>query len=298
MATNQMAGSDKSAPAPAENGADLGTGSVLQVAARRIGRLEARLLLQHLTGLSASALVAHPERQLDADSAAAYAALVARRAAGEPVAYLVGRREFYGRDFCVAPGVLIPRPETELLVERALARIARLAAPQILDLGCGSGCIGISLALERPDAQVTAVDASAEALAMTRRNALALGARLELLAGDWFGALASGRGSVRYHLIVSNPPYIAEADPHLCQGDLRFEPMRALASGADGLDALRRIVAEAPAYLHPGGRLLFEHGYDQAGAARELLLAAGYGDIEQHRDLAGIVRVSGGCRQG
>ncbi|KYC28857.1 N5-glutamine methyltransferase, modifies release factors RF-1 and RF-2 [Sterolibacterium denitrificans] len=293
MATERA---DAPACAPVETGVDMG--AAMQAAAQRIGRLEARLLLQHLSGLSASALVAHPEYPLDAAVAAAYAALVARRAAGEPMAYLTGRREFYGRDFFVAPGVLIPRPETELLVELALAKVAGIAAPRILDLGCGSGCIGISLALERPDARVTALDASGEALAIARRNAQALGARVELLESDWFAALASRCGSERYHLIVSNPPYIAEADPHLRQGDLRFEPLCALASGADGLDALRRIAAEAPAHLHPAGWLLFEHGFDQVGAARELLLAAGYGRIEQQRDLAGIVRVSGGCRPG
>lgn len=269
-------------------------GSSLDAATRRIGRLEARLLLQHVTGLSASALAAYPERLLDAAAAATYAALVARREAGEPIAYLTGRREFYGRDFQVGPGVLIPRPETELLVELGLAKVQGIAAPRILDLGCGSGCIAISLALERPDAVVCALDASEAALAITRQNAATLGARLDCRASDWCSAL-NGE-SERFHLIVANPPYIPDADPHLGQGDLRFEPSTALASGADGLDDLRRIVAVAPAHLLPGGWLLFEHGYDQAAAAHALLTAVGYADIEQHRDLAGIVRVSGGRR--
>jgi release factor glutamine methyltransferase len=268
-------------------------GVALQAAAQRIGRLEARLLLQHLTGLTASALVAHPEKPLDAATVSAYQALVERRVAGEPIAYLTGQREFYGRDFAVAPGVLIPRPETELLVEWALNKMANINAPSVLDLGCGSGCIGITLALERPDAQVTALDASAAALTIARQNANMLGAKVQLLESHWFSALLTEQ--TRHHLIVSNPPYIPAADPHLSQGDLRFEPLSALASGADGLADLRHIVVEARAYLQPGGWLLFEHGYDQAAAARKLLLAAGYADIEQHCDLAGIVRVTGGC---
>lgn len=271
-------------------------GVALQAAAQRIGRLEARLLLQHLTGLTASALVAHPDKPLDAATVSAYRALVERRVAGEPIAYLTGRREFYGRDFAVAPGVLIPRPETELLVEWALNKMANINASSVLDLGCGSGCIGITLALERPDAQVTALDASAAALTIARQNASMLGAKVQLLESHWFSALLTEQ--TRHHLIVSNPPYIPAADPHLSQGDLRFEPLSALASGADGLADLRHIVVEARAYLQPGGWLLFEHGYDQAAAARELLLAAGYADIEQHRDLAGIVRVTGGCWTG
>lgn len=269
-------------------------GSSLDAATRRIGRLEARLLLQHVTGLTASVLAAYPERLLDAAAAATYEALVARREAGEPIAYLTGRREFYGRDFHVGPGVLIPRPETELLVELGLAKVQGIAAPRILDLGCGSGCIAISLALEHPDATVCALDASEAALAITRQNAAALGARLDCRTSDWYSALNDE--SERFHLIVANPPYIPDADPHLGQGDLRFEPSTALASGADGLDDLRRIVAAAPAHLLPGGWLLFEHGYDQAAAARNLLTAGGYVDIEQHQDLAGIVRVSGGRR--
>ncbi|MBV2234829.1 MAG: peptide chain release factor N(5)-glutamine methyltransferase, partial [Sterolibacterium sp.] len=269
-------------------------GDLLQVAAQQIGRREARLLLQEVAGLTASALLAHPEQPLDAAQVQAYRALVERRQRGEPIAYLLGRREFYGRDFAVAPGVLIPRPETELLVERALFRINGLTAPKILDLGCGSGCIGITLALERRDAQVCALDASSAALAISQRNAQVLAARLEFLASDWFSALHIGHAGERYDLIVSNPPYIAAADPHLRQGDLNFEPIEALASGVTGLDALRHIITAAPVWLRPGGWLLLEHGYDQAAALRQCLLATGFEEIEQSRDLAGIVRVSGG----
>jgi release factor glutamine methyltransferase len=238
-----------------------------------------------------------------------FASLVARRKGGEPVAYLVGCREFYGRKFAVSPAVLIPRPETELLVDLALAQkvdagdtaksVATSAAtsttthaPRILDLGTGSGCIAITLALEIPSAEVCAVDVSAAALDVARGNAQRLGARLRLLQSDWFDALAGEK----FDLIVGNPPYVAERDPHLGVEDLRYEPGRALASGADGLDAIRHIVAAAPRHLRRGGRLWLEHGYDQADAVRGLLAAADLGDIEQHRDVAGIVRVSGGRR--
>lgn len=253
---------------------------------------EARLLLGEVLGRNHAWLEAHRDDVLEAAAAQRFAALVARRAAGEPVAYLLGRREFYGRDFAVSPAVLIPRPETELLVEVALAAVADQTNPRILDLGTGSGCIAVTLALELPGAEVTAVDVSAAALDVARGNAQALGARLRCLQSEWFAALAGER----FDLIVSNPPYVAEGDPHLAAGDLRFEPAVALACGRDGLDAIRRIVAAAPDHLEPGGTLHFEHGYDQAIAMAELLMAAGFADIEQHHDLAGIVRVSGGRR--
>lgn len=274
------------------------TGFIMDAAAQRIGRMEARLLLQHVTGLTASQLIAHPEQPWEADVLTRYTSLVARRAQGIPVAYLMGQREFYGREFRVAPGVLIPRPETELLVERALAKVAGIHAPRILDLGCGSGCIAITLALELEQEHcnpcVHAVDVSADALAIARENAARLGAKITCIASNWFNELANNYESEHYHLIVSNPPYIAENDPHLYQGDLPHEPLQALASGQDGLDALRHLIARAPDYLQPGGRLLLEHGYDQAEAVRELLQKGGYTGIEQHRDLAGILRVSGG----
>lgn len=253
---------------------------------------EARLLLGEVLGCNHAWLEAHRDDELADDVAARFDALVARRAAGEPVAYLLGRREFFGRDFAVSPAVLIPRPETELLVEIALTAVADLPAPRILDLGTGSGCLAVTLALERPKAEVTAVDISPVALAVARTNAQRLGATLRCIESEWFAALAGER----FDLIVSNPPYVAEGDPHLAKGDLRFEPPLALACGIDGLAAIRRIVAEAPAHLTPAGGLHLEHGYDQAVAVAQLLEAAGFTDIEQHCDLAGIVRVSGGHR--
>lgn len=249
---------------------------------------EARLLLCHVLGVTLAALEAHPERKVSLPDAAAFEALAARRTAGEPIAYLTGRREFYGLDFLVTPDVLIPREETELLVDIALeSRAAR-----ILDLGTGSGCLAIAVAKHLPQAQVTAVDASPAALAVARANAARHGVCVRFLQGDWFAPLAGER----FDLILANPPYVAEADPHLAQGDVRFEPRGALAAGPDGLDDIRRIVAGAPAHLVPGGRLWLEHGYDQARAVAALLDAAGFVAIEQRRDLAGILRVSGGTR--
>lgn len=254
-----------------------------------IGRMEARLLLRHVLQRDEAWLIAHADEACAAADAMAFRALVARRSAGEPVAYITGAREFYGREFVVSPAVLIPRPETEMLVELGLQRAPQGGA--VLDLGTGSGCIGVSLAAERPDLRVTLVDASAEALDVARVNAhrWAL-ANTTLLRSDWFAAL----GAARYDLIVSNPPYVAANDVHLARGDLRFEPRAALASGADGLDDIRRIVAMAPAHLLPGGWLLFEHGYDQQAACTALLEQAGYREVFSARDLAGILRISGG----
>lgn len=263
--------------------------AALAEARRTIPPAEARLLLCHLLGRSTAWIEAHREEALAAVDSERFCALVSRRAAGEPIAYLVGSREFYGRDFAVSPAVLIPRPETELIVDLAKARVA---PARIVDLGTGSGCLAITLALELPQAEVTAVDRSPEALAVARGNAERLVARVRFLESDWFDAVAGER----FDLIVSNPPYVADGDPHLSAGDLRFEPALALSCGADGLDAIRRIVAEAPAHLNAGGRLLFEHGYDQAEAVALLLADAGFVELEAHRDLAGIVRVSGGRR--
>jgi len=249
---------------------------------------EARLLLRHVLGLALAALEAHPERKVSPGETAAFRALAARRAAGGPIAYLIGRREFYDLDFQVTPEVLIPREETELLVDIAL----EAKAGRILDLGTGSGCLAIAVAKQLPQAQVTAVDLSAAALAVARDNAACHGVSVRFLQGDWFAPLAGER----FDLILANPPYVAEADPHLAQGDVRFEPRAALAGGPDGLDDIRRIVAQAPAHLAPDGRLWLEHGYDQAPAVASLLAAAGFVAIEQRRDLAGILRVSGGRR--
>jgi release factor glutamine methyltransferase len=252
---------------------------------------EARLLLRHLLGCTAAFVEAHGDDHLPGDVAERFAEWLRRRAAGEPVAYLIGMREFYGRDFSVTPDVLIPRPETELLVDLGIAKLAGYrTVPRILDLGSGSGCVAVSLALALPLAQVTAVDVSALALGVVQLNAQRHGATIGCVESDWFAALD---GSC-YDLIVANPPYIAAGDIHLRQGDLRFEPPQALTSGADGLEAIRRIVGDSARHLQPGGWLLFEHGYDQAERVAALLQSARYAEIEQHRDLAGIVRVSGG----
>lgn len=265
-------------------------GAVLRGATQRIGRVDARVLLAHVLERPASYLVAHPEAALSEAVAGRFEALVQRREMGEPVAYLVGAREFYGRRFEVSPAVLIPRPDTELIIEQALASFERPPA-RVLDLGTGSGILAVSLALAWPSAQVVALDASVAALTVAAANARRLGARVSCVRSDWFAALA---GEAPFELIVSNPPYVRAQDPHLSQGDLRFEPASALAAGADGLDDIRRIVAGAPAHLVAGGRLLMEHGYDQAGQVRTLLAEGGFAEVRSWRDLAGIERVTGG----
>jgi release factor glutamine methyltransferase len=249
---------------------------------------EARALLAHVLGTTREALVARPQWAVQRSAAAAFERLAQRRRAGEPLAYLLGAREFYGREFAVDAAVLVPRPETETLVDLALACLHERTAPTVLDLGTGSGCIAITLALEYPAAMVFATDASAEALAVARTNAKRLGASVRFACGDWYDAIEG-----RFDLIVSNPPYVAEGDPHLAH--LRHEPALALAAGADGLACLRAIVAGAPAHLQPGGRLIVEHGHDQASAVRELFRAAGFGSIGTERDLAGIERVTFGA---
>lgn len=249
---------------------------------------EARLLLCHVLGVTHAVLEAHPERKVSLQDTASFRALVARRAEGCPVAYLTDRREFYGLDFRVTPAVLIPREETELLVEIALEKPAQ----RILDLGTGSGCLAIAVAKQLPQAQVTAVDVSAAALEVARENAAHHGVAVRFLQGDWFVPLAGER----FDLILANPPYVAEGDPHLAQGDVRFEPRGALAAGPAGLDDIRRIVSGAAEHLLPGGRLWFEHGYDQAQAVAALLAAAGFKAVEHRQDLAGIPRVTGGTR--
>jgi release factor glutamine methyltransferase len=252
-------------------------------------RLEARLLLMYLLpDLSHARIVAHPELELDPADYAAFEALAIRRLAGEPIAYLLGEREFYGRPFLVGPAVLIPRPETEHLVEAALARQGAGAA-QVLDLGCGSGVLAVTLALEMPQWQVSAVDLSAEALAMAQRNAQQLKATVQFYLGSWFAPLPA---SLQFDLIVSNPPYIANQDHHLSQGDVRFEPRLALTDEADGLACLRAITQGAPARLRPQGWLMMEHGYDQGAAVRGLLSAAGFVQVETLHDLAGCERVT------
>ncbi len=268
--------------------------AALEEATTAIGRVDAQVLVSHLLGVNRAYLAANPMRILTESEDARIDLAVARRAMGHPVAYLVGKREFYSRDFSVGPGVLIPRPETEVLVEVALAKLRGVSgAPRILDLGTGSGAIALTLACERPDAAVTATDTSEEALAIARENARALGceARVELLPGSWYAPV----GERRFDLIVANPPYVAAADPHLAAGDLRFEPGSALTDGsADGLESIRAIVSGARGHLAPGGWLLLEHGYDQADRVREMLLEAGFTERVSIPDLAGIARVAGG----
>jgi release factor glutamine methyltransferase len=254
-------------------------------------RLEAQYLLQHVLHKPRAWLLAHPEAILEQTQQAFYETLLRRRMQGEPIAYILGEREFFGLNFKVTPATLIPRPETELLVEQALQHIPPDKPCRFLDLGAGSGAIALSIAHHRPKAEVTAVDASPEALEVARQNAASLGIRnANFLHGDWYAPL-DGR---RFDLIVSNPPYIAENDAHLKQGDLRFEPAAALASGADGLDDIRRIVAGAGTHLAVGGWLLMEHGHDQAERVCELLQKAGFSNVRTAPDLAGIGRVSGG----
>jgi release factor glutamine methyltransferase len=256
-------------------------------------RWEAEMLLAHALRRERSWLYAHPDAIPDAEAAAAFAALLARRRAGEPLAYLLGRRAFWRLDLAVDPATLIPRPETELLVELALERIAVDAPCDVLDLGTGSGAVALAIALERPRARVTAVDASEAALAVARANAQAHGlGHVELLRSDWFAALA-GR---HFDVVAGNPPYLAEDDPHLATGELAREPREALVSGVDGLDAIRRIAVDAQVATRPGGWLLLEHGWTQGEAVRALLAAAGWREVATKRDLEGRDRVTLGTR--
>lgn len=264
-------------------------GEALAFARVKIDRLDARLLLEHATGCTHADLLARPETPVIGPAYEQFAEWVVRRAAGQPLAYLVGEAEFRGRVFQVSPAVLIPRPETEVLIEMALEKMRALAAPKVVDLGTGSGIVAISLALECPQASIATVDLSQEAIAVARNNAGRLGAKVDFFQGDWFVPLAGQR----FDLIVSNPPYVAAGDPHLALNGLPHEPQMALTDGADGLDCIRRIVADAPLHLNSGGWLLVEHGYDQGEACRNLLTAAGFKSASTFPDLAGIDRVSG-----
>lgn len=255
------------------------------------GADEAAILLAHALGVDRAWLIAHGSDPLSTEAAVRFEALIARRAAGEPVAYLTSRRGFHALELAVSPAVLIPRPETELLVELALERMPVDHPLAVLDLGTGSGAIALAVAAARPRARVTATDASAAALAVARTNAERLGlANVEFINGSWWAPLA-GR---RFDLVLSNPPYIADCDPHLAVGDLRFEPRSALAAGPDGLDDLRIIAAGACSHLEAGGWLLVEHGFDQGAAVRALFTEAGLGSAATYRDLEGRDRVTEG----
>lgn len=266
---------------------------LLREAAAHIGgdsaRLDAELLLCEALDRPRAWLFAHATDAVDPVARQRFDGLVARRAAGEPVAHLLGRRGFWSLELAVSPHTLIPRPETERLVELALERLPTDRALRLLDLGTGTGAIALALASERPRAQVVAVERSPEALAVAVGNGRRSGlGNLEWRSGDWFAPVAGER----FDLIASNPPYIAEGDPHLHQGDVRFEPRSALVSGADGLDDIRRIIAGAPTHLVPGGWLLLEHGHDQGPAVRALLASAALGEVTTAQDLESRDRIS------
>jgi release factor glutamine methyltransferase len=265
----------------------------LAAARRSVDAVDARVLMCHVLARDAAYVAAHGDVPLDAETNKNYVDCVTRRARGEPVAYITGQREFYGLPLHVSPAVLIPRPETELLVELVLERIPAHVSARVLDLGTGSGCIALAIAKARPVSQVCAVDRSHEAIAIARGNAHRLGiGNVAFFVGDWLSAV----GKAGVDLIVANPPYVAREDPHLRQGDVQAEPRIALDGGIDGLDAIRAILFDASTRLRRGGTLLFEHGYDQAAACRNLLLSAGFEQVGSWRDLAGIERVSGGVR--
>jgi len=265
--------------------ARLSTGLSLE---RREARLEAQILASRALGVNRAWLIAHGQDTPDSAQSAAIEALVARREQGEPVAYILGEKEFYGRMFKVTPDVLIPRPETELLVDAALRSLAKNHPARILDIGTGSGCIALTLALELPDCSVTAVDLSAQALSIARQNAHCLNAKVRLLQSDLFDSL----GDDSFDLIISNPPYIPATDPHLRQGDIQFEPKAALTAGPEGLDTLRPLIQSAPDHLLSGGWLMLEHGWDQADNCRSLLVESWFMNIQSLRDLAGHQRAT------
>lgn len=257
----------------------------------RVVAFEARLLLREALAIDAAALAAHPERRLGAPEVARFEAWIRAREQGRPIAYILGYREFYGRRFAVSPAVLIPRPETELLVDLALARCDSHSNPKVLDLGTGSGAIAITIQCERPAARVVAVESCGAALELARANAAALAAEVTITQGSWFASLPAEK----FDVIVANPPYVANQDPHLQAGDLCHEPLMALVAGPLGTEALEVIIRSAPAYLGRAGWLLVEHGFDQAVHCRALLHDAGFDSVRSWQDLAGLDRVSGGC---
>ena len=268
-------------------------GEAWRQACRRIDRLDARLLLEHVCGCSHADLIARPELEITESRATRLEELLRRRESGEPLAYLLGSAWFCGLEFNVGPAVLIPRPDTEVLVNVAAEKAIALESPAIVDLGTGSGIVAILIARLCPRAQVTAVDVSSVALDVARVNAQRHGVNIRFREGDWYAPL----GDERFDVIVSNPPYVVAGDPHLQQNGLPFEPIQALTDGivgGDGLACIRRLIDGASAHLHTGGWLLMEHGYDQAVEVRRLLAQAGFAEVASWRDSAGIERVSGG----
>jgi len=256
-------------------------------------RLDAEVLVMHACGIGRSELITRHDAALTDEQQNRLEGLLVRRKRGEPVAYITGTREFWSMELNVTPATLIPRPETELLVEKALERIPRDAEWTIADLGTGSGAIALAITKERPHCRVIAADNSPAALEVARSNAKKFGlTNIEFHEGDWFAALAGAT----FDMILSNPPYIRTGDPHLKQGDVRFEPATALVAGAEGLDAIRHIARHAREFLKPGGWLLFEHGWDQAEAIGDYLRQQGYRNIVCHTDLTGHARVAGGRR--
>ena len=253
--------------------------------------LEVNLLLQHLLKVNRAWLISHDRDVLTDDQQQDFYALLQRRLVGEPIAYILGLREFYGLPLKVTQATLIPRPDTETLVEAAFQKISVNVAWDILDLGTGTGAVALAIAKHRPTCNLIGLDASVEALAVAIENAQRLDLKnVRFIKSNWFSDLAAER----FNLIVSNPPYIAEGDCHLTQGDLRFEPRSALVSGVDGLDDIRRIIQDAPNYLKPNGWLMLEHGYDQAQSVASLLKEHGFSQIDHTQDLAGTLRVTFG----
>ncbi len=253
-------------------------------------RLDAEVLLAHSLSQSRTWLMTWPDKALDASQLAAFTTLLQRRLQGEPVAHILGQREFWSLPLKVTPDTLIPRPETELMIETLLELYPAQPPRSLLDLGTGTGAIALAMASERPDWQITATDQSTTALAVARHNAEQLGLEAEFLAGSWFAPL----GSRRFDIIASNPPYIPQHDPHLMRGDVRFEPISALAAGHDGLDDIRTICEQAPQHLMTGGRLIIEHGYDQKTAVYEVFAQNGFENLLQIDDLAGQPRLTTG----
>jgi release factor glutamine methyltransferase len=268
------------------------------LSASNLNPSEAKILMAHVLEihyqLPRSALLSRDDMPLNLEAMAEWKALEARRLAGEPIAYIIGKKGFHNIELCVAPGVLIPRPETELLVEIGLYEIKRLSIPtKILDLGTGSGAIALAIAHEVANAQITATDQSIQALEIAKKNAdsLNLTSQVQFFQGSWYEALD---GDASFDIILSNPPYIAAQDSHLNQGDLRFEPASALTDHGSGLTCLEQIISGAQAHLKQNGLLALEHGFDQSEAVIALMKSAGFRDIQTHRDLGGHYRVASG----